>query len=122
ILIASVGHILTHAPTNLHLSSSYTSPSADAGFAGPNSTSHSIASTGHTFAHKPQKVQISGSSTLRVDGFSSMKSPGHDSTHMLHPMQVSSSTWKLLTILVRFSGILPDINTAFHGQVCEQTP
>src|SRR5690606_28642544 len=121
-LRASVGHILAQAPIFLHLSSSKTSPSSDAGLAGPNSTSRSMASTGHIFSHKPQYVQISGSSTVRVDGFSIMKSPGHDSTHMLQPMHVSSSTVKFLTSLVRFSGFLPDMKTAFQGQVCEQIP
>ena len=66
-LIASVGHILAHAPIWSHFSSSQTIPSSDAGFAGPNSTSSSIASTGHSCSQRPHAVQISGSSTDNVD-------------------------------------------------------
>ena len=49
ILMASVGHILMHSPLNLHFSSSKISPLPDDGFAGPSSTSHSMASTGNRF-------------------------------------------------------------------------
>ena len=62
-LIASVGHILAHAPIFSHFSSSQTSPSSDAGLAGPNSTSRFYCITGHSFSHKPHAVQTSGSST-----------------------------------------------------------
>ncbi len=63
-LIASLGHFLAQAPSNLHFSSSHTTPSSVVGFAGPNSTSNVMASTGHNSSHKPQAVQISGNLTV----------------------------------------------------------
>ena len=91
ILIASVGQTFVHSRLNLHLSASNANPVSVAGLAGPNSTSYSIASTGQTCAHKPQYVHISGNSTVKEDGFSFIKSPGHSSKHMLHPIQASVS-------------------------------
>ena len=56
--IASVGHLLAHAPMNSHFSASRPIPSASTG--APHSTSISNASTGQRFTHKLHAAHASG--------------------------------------------------------------
>ena len=58
--IASVGHLLAHAPIKSHFSTSRPIPSASTGAPSPHSTSISNASTGQRFTHKLHAAHTSG--------------------------------------------------------------
>ena len=120
--IASVGHFSAQDPSKIHFSGSLTSPSAAACVAGPHVTSSSIASTGHSFSQSPHAAHTSGRLMLRSAPFAFMKSPGHASTQVLHPIQSSLFTVKLLIVFPLLVGMFSLMNTASHGQVCEQIP
>ena len=51
-----------------------------------------------------------------------IKSPGHASTQVLHPIHLDNSKSKALMVLARFAGFFSAMNTAFQGQVCEHKP
>ena len=51
-----------------------------------------------------------------------IKSPGHASTQVLHPIHLDNSKSKALMVLARFAGFFSAMNTAFQGQVCEHIP
>ena len=92
--IASVGHLFAHAPMKSHFSTSLPIPSASTGAPSPHSTSISNASTGQRFTHKPHAAQTLGIATVKLALFAAMKSPGHASTQVLHPIHLAESKVK----------------------------
>ena len=87
--IASVGHLLAHAPMKSHFSTSLPIPSASTGAPSPHSTSISNASTGQSFTHKPHAAQTLGIATVKLALFAEMKSPGQASIQVLHPIHLA---------------------------------
>ena len=102
--IASVGHLLAHAPIKSHFSTSRPIPSASTGAPSPHSTLISNASTGQSFTHKPHAAQTLGIATVKVALFAEMKSPGHASTQVLHPIHFAESKVNDSISLVRLTG------------------
>ena len=120
--IASVGHLLAHAPMKSHFSTSLPIPSASTGAPSPHSTSIANASTGQSFTHKPHAAQTLGIATVRVALLAEMKSPGHASTQVLHPIHLAESKVNDSISFVRLIGFFSAMNIAFQGQVCEHKP
>ena len=115
--IASVGHLLAHAPIKSHFSASLPIPSASTGAPSPHSTSISNASTGQSFTHKPHAAQTLGIATVKLAALAEMKSPGQASTQVLHPIHLAESKVKDLISFVRLTGFFSAMNIAFQGQV-----
>ena len=92
--IASVGHLLAHAPMKSHFSTSLPIPSASTGAPSPHSTLISNASTGQSFTHKPHAAQTLGIATVKLALFAEMKSPGQASTQVLQPIHFAESKVK----------------------------
>ena len=102
--IASVGHLLAQAQIKSHFSASRPIPSASTGAPSPHSTLMSNASTGHNFTHKPHAAHTLGIATVKVALFAVMKSPGHASTQVLHPIHLAASKVNDSISLVRLTG------------------
>ena len=120
--IACVGHLFAHAPIKSHFSTSLAIPSASTGEPSPHSTSISNASTGQSFTHKPHAAQALGIATVNEEPLATMKSPGHASTQVLHPIHLAESKVNELISLERLTGIFSEMKIAFHGQVWEHNP
>ena len=115
--IASVGHLLAHAPIKSHFSTSLPIPSASTGEPSPHSTSIANASTGQRFTHKPHAAQTLGIATVKLELFAEMKSPGHASTQVLQPIHFAASKVNDVISLERLTGIFSEMKIAFQGQV-----
>ena len=115
--IASVGHLLAHAPMKSHFSASLPIPSASTGAPSPHSTSISKASTGQSFTHKPHAAQTLGIATVKLELFAEIKSPGHASTQVLQPIHLAESNVNDLISFERLTGTFSAMNIAFQGQV-----
>ncbi len=115
--IASVGHLLAHAPMKSHFSTSLPIPSASTGAPSPHSTSISKASTGQSFTHKPHAAQTLGIATVKLALFAEIKSPGHASTQVLQPIHLAESKVNEVISFSRLTGTFSAMNIAFQGQV-----
>ena len=102
--IASVGHLLAHAPMKSHFSTYLPIPSASTGEPSPHSTLMSNASTGQSFTHNPHAAQTLGIATVKLALLAAMKSPGHASTQVLHPIHLAESKVNDSISLVRLIG------------------
>ena len=74
-----------------HFSTSLPIPSASTGAPSPHSTLMSNASTGQSFTHNPHAAQTLGIATVKVAPLGEIKSPGHASTQVLHPIHLAES-------------------------------
>ena len=107
--IASVGHLLAHAPMKSHFSASLPIPSASTGAPSPHSTLMSNASTGQSFTHKPHAAQTLGIATVKLALLAAMKSPGHASTQVLQPIHFAESKVNDSISLVRLIGTFSEM-------------
>ena len=120
--IASVGHLLAHAPMKSHFSTSLPIPSASTGAPSPHSTSMSKASTGQTFTHNPHAAQTLGIATVKLALLADIKSPGQASTQVLHPIHLAESKVNEVISFERLTGFFSEMKIAFQGQVWEHNP